>query len=151
LRRLNAGDPFSWTVICLLYRTSIQLNLMKNPAILIRLMVGAVFISEGIQKFLFSDALGVGRFAKIGIPVPWLLAPFVGCVEIACGGLLILGIRQNFSAIPLLGVISVAILTTKLPMLTHQGFWSMAHEARGDYCMLMGLLFLIFGARGRAT
>ena len=30
--------------------------------LLIRLIVGCVFLSEGIQKFLFADALGVGRF-----------------------------------------------------------------------------------------
>jgi putative oxidoreductase len=38
--------------------------------ILIRLVVGCVFLSEGIQKFLFPAALGVGRFAQIGIPAP---------------------------------------------------------------------------------
>jgi hypothetical protein len=56
----------------------------RAPAatILIRLMVGAVFLSEGIQKFLFPDALGVGRFAKIGIPYPEVMAPFVGVFEI---------------------------------------------------------------------
>jgi len=44
--------------------------------LLIRLMVGAVFVSEGIQKSLFPAALGVGRFTKIGIPSPEVLAPF---------------------------------------------------------------------------
>jgi uncharacterized membrane protein YphA (DoxX/SURF4 family) len=57
------------------------------PAVvLIRLVVGGVFLSEGIQKFLFAEALGVGRFTKIGIPAPEFLAPFVGVCEIACGG-----------------------------------------------------------------
>jgi uncharacterized membrane protein YphA (DoxX/SURF4 family) len=60
--------------------------------ILIRLAVGAVFVSEGIQKFLFPAALGVGRFTKIGIPAPGIMAPFVGVVEIGCGALLILGL-----------------------------------------------------------
>jgi uncharacterized membrane protein YphA (DoxX/SURF4 family) len=32
--------------------------------VLIRLAVGAIFLSEGIQKFLFPDTLGVGRFLK---------------------------------------------------------------------------------------
>jgi putative oxidoreductase len=31
---------------------------------LYRLTVGAVFLSEGIQKFLFPDTLGAGRFIK---------------------------------------------------------------------------------------
>jgi putative oxidoreductase len=33
--------------------------------VLIRLMVGVVFLSEGVQKLLFSDQLGTGRFLKI--------------------------------------------------------------------------------------
>jgi len=59
--------------------------------VLVRLLVGAVFLSEGIQKFLFPAALGVGRFAKIGIPAPEFFGPFVGEVEIVCGTLLIRG------------------------------------------------------------
>ncbi len=111
--------------------------------ILVRILVGAVFLSEGIQKFLFPGALGVGRFAKIGIPVPSLSAPFVGAVEVVFGACLIVGLLTRLSAIPLLIDISVAILTTKLPMLVHQGFWPAAHEARTDFCMLLGLLFLL--------
>lgn len=59
--------------------------------ILVRLIVGAVFLSEGIQKFLLPEALGVGRFTKIGIPNPDILAPFVGICEIVCGVLFVLG------------------------------------------------------------
>lgn len=58
--------------------------------LLIRILVGWVFLSEGIQKFLFPDSLGVGRFVKIGIPWPQAMAPFVGVVEIVCGSLLLI-------------------------------------------------------------
>src|SRR5438445_9933004 len=92
-------------------------------ALLLRILVGWVFLTEGIQKFLFPAALGVGRFAKIGIPYPHISAPFVGVVEIACGMLLMIGLVTRFAAIPLLIDISVAIATTKVPMLLHQGFW----------------------------
>lgn len=117
----------------------------RAPAavLLIRLMVGAVFLSEGIQKFLFPAALGVGRFATIGIPAPQLMAPFVGAVETICGLLLIVGFVTRLAAIPLLIDILVAIATTKVPMLAKSGFWAMAHEARTDYCMLLGLTFLL--------
>ena len=111
---------------------------------LIRLLVGAVFLSEGIQKFLFPDALGVGRFTKIGIPAPAFFAPFVGVVEIGCGLLLILGLLTRLAAIPLVIDIVVAIATTKIPMLYDKGFWATAHEARTDYAMLLGLIFLLF-------
>jgi putative oxidoreductase len=111
--------------------------------LLIRLMVGAVFLSEGIQKFLFPVALGVGRFTTIGIPVPGLTAPFVGVVEIGCSLLLILGLVTRLAAVPLLIDILVAIATTKLPMLLKSGVWATAHEARTDYCMLLGLIVLV--------
>ncbi|HSZ00827.1 MAG TPA: DoxX family protein [Terriglobales bacterium] len=119
-----------------------------HATILIRLLVGAVFVSEGIQKFLFPAALGVGRFVKIGIPAPRFFAPFVGVVEIVCGTLLIIGFITRLAAIPLLIDISVAIVTTKIPMLARAGFWSTVHEARTDYCMLLGLVFLLLVGSG---
>jgi putative oxidoreductase len=109
----------------------------------VRILVGWVFVSEGIQKFLFPDTLGVGRFAKIGIPAPELTAPFVGAVEIVFGALIIVGLLTRLSAIPLLIDISVAIATTKLPMLAKEGVWKMLHEARTDFSMFFGLLFLL--------
>jgi uncharacterized membrane protein YphA (DoxX/SURF4 family) len=114
-----------------------------HATILIRLLVGAVFLSEGIQKFLLPDELGVGRFAKIGIPAPDLLAPFVGVVEIGGGVCLLLGLATRFAAVPLIIDMIEAILTTKIPILAHQGFWAMAHEARTDWSMLLGSLFLL--------
>lgn len=110
---------------------------------LIRLLVGLVFLSEGIQKFLFPASLGVGRFLKIGIPAPQVMAPFVGTIEVLCGSLLVLGLLSRLATVPLLAVISVAIISTKLPMLFAGNLWGTAHEARADYSMLMGLLFLL--------
>ena len=119
--------------------------------ILVRLLVGWVFFSEGVQKFLFPAALGVGRFAKIGIPAPHFFAPFVGAVEIVCGLLVIVGFLTRLAAIPLVIDISVAIATTKIPMLAKDGFWATMHEARTDLCMLLGSLFLIAVGSGRLS
>jgi putative oxidoreductase len=128
-----------------------QLLSADAPAavILIRLTVGAVFLSEGIQKFLFPDALGAGRFAKIGIPAPGFFGPFVGATEVVCGFLVLLGFGTRLAAVPLLGVITVAIATTKVPMLVREGFWKAAHESRTDWAMLLGLLFLLIVGGGR--
>jgi putative oxidoreductase len=115
---------------------------------LIRLMVGAVFLSEGIQKFLFADQLGAGRFLKIGLPAPELLGPFVGIVEIVCGVLVVAGLVTRFAAIPLLGIMAVTLTTTKVPILLEQGFWAMAHEARTDWSMTLGALFLLIVGAG---
>ena len=116
--------------------------------LLIRLMVGGGFLSEGIQKFLFPQALGVGRFITIGIPSPHFFAPFVGYVEIICGALLMLGLLTRLAAIPLLIDITVAILTTKIPMLAKSGVWPTLHEARTDYCMWLGSLFILLVGAG---
>jgi uncharacterized membrane protein YphA (DoxX/SURF4 family) len=127
----------------------------------IRLLVGWVFLSEGIQKFLFPAALGVGRFAKIGIPWPQMMGPFVGFVEIAGGALLLVGLLTRPAAFILLINISAAIISTKVPILLGHaywlfrlpdlksyGFWSMLHEARTDFSMFLGLLFLLIVGAG---
>jgi len=119
----------------------------SKTTILIRLMVGAVFLSEGIQKFLFPDALGVGRFIKIGIIYPEFFAPFVGVVEIVGGLLLLVGLLTRVASVFLFIDICVAIITTKFPML-HTSFWTFAHEARVDFCMFIGSMFLLIKGGG---
>lgn len=100
--------------------------------VLIRILVGWVFVSEGVQKFLFPASLGVGRFAKIGIPSPALMAPFVGVVEIVCGTLILVGLFARLATLPLIIDICVALYTTKIVPLPKNGIWSTLHEARTD-------------------
>ena len=129
---------------------------------LIRLVVGGVFLSEGIQKFLYSAENGAGRFAKIGIPAPELTGPFVGVVEIVCGALILIGFLTRLAAMPLIIDMLVALLSTKVPILLghafcgfslrnvpYYGFWGMLHEARTDLAMLCGSLFLLIVGAGR--
>jgi len=116
--------------------------------IIIRLMVGGVFISEGIQKFLFPAEVGAGRFAKIGIPSPEFVAPFVGCFEIACGAFVLAGLCTRFAVIPLIIIMITAIVTTKVPILIDAGFWKAAHESRTDWSMLLASLFLVVTGAG---
>lgn len=120
-----------------------------TATLLIRLAVGAVFLSEGIQKFLFPADVGAGRFAKIGLPSPEALAPFVGSFEMACGALVLLGLVTRFAVIPLLVIITTAICTTKIPILLNSGIWKMAHEARTDFAMFLSLLFLLLVGAGK--
>ena len=129
---------------------------------LIRIVVGGIFLTEGIQKFLYPGDLGAGRFTKIGIPAPDMMGPFVGGIEIICGALLIIGLLTRVAAILLLADISVAIISIKIPILLGHGFWgfsltklprygflSMIHEARTDLAMWFGLLFLLIVGGGR--
>jgi putative oxidoreductase len=120
----------------------------SRAVLLIRILVGWVFLSEGIQKFLFSDSLGVGRFVKIGIPSPQIMAPFVGVVEIVCGSLLLLGLITRLATVPLIIDISVALYSTKIVTLAKNGFWGTLHEARTDVSMLLGLIFLLLVGAG---
>lgn len=140
---------------------SLRATSAGRAVVLIRIVVGGVFLTEGIQKFLFPEALGAGRFAHIGIPEPQVLGPFVGVVEIACGGLVMLGLLTRLAAIPLLINITVAIISTKIPILLGRGFgpfaapkppfgvWGMLHEARTDFAMWLGLVFLLIVGGGR--
>lgn len=114
----------------------------------IRLSVGGIFFLEGTKKFLFAAQWGAGRFTNIGIPMPQVMAPFVGAVEIICGLLVLVGLRASLAAIPLLIVICTAIATTKIPVLMKDGFWHMEDLARTDFSMLMGLIFLLFAGSG---
>jgi len=93
-----------------------------NANILIRLVVGGVFLNEGILKFLYPVAQAAGRFAKIGIPYPDFFGPFVATVETVCGVMVILGLLTRPAAIALFIDISVAIFTTKIPVLLGHGF-----------------------------
>jgi putative oxidoreductase len=120
----------------------------SKTTLLIRLMVGVVFLSEGIQKFLFPDSLGAGRFAKIGLPSPEFLGNFVGTFEILCGILVILGLLTRLASIPLIIIMLVAIATTKAEVLANDGFWEMLHGSRTDWAMLLGSIFLLIKGGG---
>lgn len=142
---------------------NINANKEGTAVILVRLGVGlAVFFPEGIQKLLFPDILGAGRFAGIGIPWPELMGPFVGVVEAVCGLMIILGIATRYASVPLIIIMVVALLSTKLPILlgsdwwifhvrelSRSGFWSAQHEARTDIVMLLCLIFLLVAGSGR--
>ncbi len=120
----------------------------SSTTIIVRLMVGSVFLSEGIQKFLFADQLGIGRFTKIGLPNPEFLGPFVGAFEVVCGVLVLLGLFTRVAAIPLLVIILTAIAAIKMQILSDKGVWQMLHDSRTDWSMLLGSIFLIIKGGG---
>ena len=121
----------------------------STPAIIPRLIVGLVFLSEGIQKFIYPELVGTGRFTKIGFSNPEFWANFTGAFEIICGLLILLGLLTRLASIPLLIIMLVALVKTKIPILMDKGFWSMAHEYRTDFAMTLLLIFLLWYGGGR--
>jgi putative oxidoreductase len=119
-----------------------------KQTIIIRFLVGCVFLSEGIQKILFAKTLGSGRFETIGLPAPEILGPFVAMVEICGGFLLLIGLCTRLVSVPLIVVILVAIATTKSVIYVEKGFWELLHNSRTDWAMLLGCMFLFIKGSG---
>jgi putative oxidoreductase len=134
----------------------------EQTTLIIRIMVGWVFLSEGIQKFLYPALRGAGRFEGMGFPNPEFTASFVGVFEILCGIGLLAGLLTRPAALAMMINMTVAIVVTKIPIafaesfgpfelreLRVYGFWSMAHEMRTDFAMWLGSLFLLIKGGGR--
>lgn len=115
---------------------------------LIRWMVGFVFLSEGIQKLVQPEIRGAGRFEKIGLPAPEVLGTLIGTTEVFYGTLLVVGFFVRIAALPLLTIMAVALISTKWPILTSQGFGEAAHASRTDFCMSIGSLFVLLRGAG---
>jgi len=120
-----------------------------NKVVLIRIIIGLIFLSEGIQKYLFPDLLGPGRFEKIGFTDPAFWAYFTGTFEIICSTLILFGLFTRIASVPLLIIMITAFVTTKWPLLIDKGFWIMAHEYRTDFAMTLLLIYLLISGGGR--
>jgi putative oxidoreductase len=131
------------------FKTAILKSVNDNRAVLIRLITGLIFLTEGIQKYLFPESLGTGRFLQIGFSNPAFWAYFTGTFEIICGIFVLIGLFTRVAAIPLLIIMMTAFVTTKWPVLLNKGFWAMAHEYRTDFAMTLLLIYLIIYGSGR--
>lgn len=128
----------------------------KLPMVLVRIIVGLVFLVEGTLKFMLPGELGAGRFAAIGLPYPHILAPLVGGIEIVGGAAVLLSLLAGDAALLLLCVIVTALIITKVPILlgqplgqfalpkvAHYGWLGFLHEARTDLCMFFCLVAIL--------
>lgn len=120
----------------------------SKTTIIIRLVVGAVFLSEGVQKFLFPAIRGAGRFEKIGFTSPEFWGSFVDFFEVLCGILILTGLLTRLASIPLIIIMFVAFATTKADVLANEGFWELLHGSRTDWAMLLGSIFLLITGGG---
>jgi len=130
-----------------------------TATVLLRLMAGGVFVWEGLLKFVFANQ-GVGRFTKLGIPAPALMANFVGGLEIVGGILLIAGLLTRVIAVPFIIEMIVAMVSTKIalylgtsplplpPVPPQIGVWAVLHEIRSEYAQIMVTTFLLIAGPG---
>src|SRR6476620_4092856 len=130
-----------------------------KSTLLLRLMAGGVFFWEGLLKFVYANQ-GLGRFTKLGLPVPHALAPAIAVLEIGGGLLLMSGLATRLIAIPFIVEMIVAMLSTKiglflgtsplpkLPSPPTVGVWAVLHEIRSDYAQIMSCIFLLAAGPG---
>jgi putative oxidoreductase len=130
--------------------------------VLLRMMAGGVFFFEGILKFVYTNQ-GVGRFTKLGFPMPETMAHFVAVTEIVGGLLLMFGLFTRFVTLYFIAEMIVAILSTKVslyfgksplplpPAPPKMGFWAVEHEIRSDYAQIITCVFLLVEGAGRLS
>ncbi len=131
-----------------------------KSTIFLRLMAGGVFLWEGILKFVYANQ-GIGRFTKLGMPLPHFTADFVACLEIVGGLLLLSGLMTRLIAIPFIVEMIVAILSTKISLYLGTsplplpaappkvGMWAVLHEVRSEYAQMLTAVFLMINGPGR--
>ncbi|MEP6676200.1 MAG: DoxX family protein [Ferruginibacter sp.] len=134
----------------------------QSTILILRLMAGGVFLSEGILKFVYVNQ-GLGRFTKLGFPMPELTANFVATTEIIGGLFLLLGIFTRVTAFWFILEMIIAILSTKIslylgtsplplpPAPPKIGIWAVLHETRSDYAQLLVCLFLLIEGAGKKS
>lgn len=120
-----------------------------SKTVIIRLIVGLIFISEGIQKYLVVTMLGPAYFNDIGFGHPMFWAYFAGAFEILCGLMILFGLLTRLASIPLMIIMITAFITTKLPLLSEKGLLIFLHEYRIDFSLTMLLILLIVYGGGK--
>lgn len=132
------------------YITMFHINETNHiPTLLCQLAVGLIFLSEGLQKYLFPGGPGTARFQKIGFTDPAFWAYFTGTFEIVCGVLILIGLFTRLVAIPLFIIMIISFIRTKYPELMEKGLWFMAHDYRTDFAMTLLLIYLLIYGGGK--
>ena len=132
------------------FKVTLKTNTIRGY-LLIRIIIGIVFLVSGLQKFFLFDQAGPTQFLEMGFGYPALTAWFVGVFEVVCAAFILVGFATRLSTIPLIIIMLIALFTTKFPLLA-EGFWIFAGAARLDLAMLLLLIFvLINGADQRSV
>lgn len=109
--------------------------------LLVRIVCGVVFVGFGVMKLL-SHAAEVRSFTGYGIPLPEVVVPLLGIVELVGGIALLAGVFVRPTAVVLAGVMIGAISTSGIQ-----------HHERVSLtlapAMLLGMVLLLVAYRLR--
>jgi putative oxidoreductase len=124
-------------------------HLQRNlwlPALVGRLAMAGEFIPSGFGKVTDLPKL-IANFVELGIPAPALSAALSATTELVCGVLLLVGLATRFAALGLTIVMTVAILTARLPEVHGVGDFFYLPEA----AYIVIFLWLIFAGAGEVS
>jgi putative oxidoreductase len=111
---------------------------------IVRIATGLVFTVHGFQKFAGGLGGVAGFFAKIGIPLPGVMAPFIAGLELIGGILLLIGLATRW--IGLLFALEM-IVTTFYVQIPSKG-WNASDL---DRSLLAAAVLLFLAGSGRAS
>ena len=114
--------------------------------LLVRLTLGLVFVTTGWGKLHNLEKV-TEYFASLHIPLPGAQAAFVSTVELVGGAMLVLGLGTRIAALLLIGVMTVATLTAKLP--EAESLIDLASTIELTY--LATFVWLVLAGGGRAS
>lgn len=130
---------------------------------LVRLAVGFTFMVAGSSKLRDLSSTS-GFFEGIGFPAPAELAAMVGTFELLGGLLVLVGLFTRIAVLPLIAIMVMAILSTKVPTLVggpfgpfaaprgpNTGLSAFLTASRLDFSMLMTTIFLLITGAGQAS
>jgi putative oxidoreductase len=110
----------------------------------VRLMTGLLFAIHGYQKFAGGIGGMTTLFAKLAIPFPGLMAPFIAILELVGGLLLLLGVATRVVA----GLFAVEMLVTTLWVKIPSAGWNASDL---DRMLLVACVLFVLAGPGAAA
>ena len=111
--------------------------------LVLRLILGALLLYHGIDKFDAGISGVEGFFDSNGVPLPGLTAPLVAVAEIVVGVALILGIGTRIAAAVQIVILIGALFFVKLP--------TVLGASEVDLAYIAGLAALVLLGPGRLS
>lgn len=104
---------------------------------LLRIVTALLFIAHGLQKYLGFPVPG-----PFGLVAPFSLMGLAGALELAGGGLILIGLFTRPAAFILCGMMAVAYFMGHAP----RGFFPIVNQ--GEPAILFCFIFLLLSAAG---